>query len=75
MTQSKKASAVEALTNTAVGFGLSLATNILIFPLYGIPVHLGSSIAITLWFTIISVIRSYVLRRIFNKVRNAEGST
>jgi hypothetical protein len=44
----------------------------LIFPLYGIPVHLGSSIAITLWFTIISVIRSYVLRRIFNKVRNAE---
>jgi hypothetical protein len=65
--QSKKQSFTEAIINTAVGFGISWASTFLIFPLVGIASSPGKNLLITFYFTIISIARSYVLRRYFNK--------
>lgn len=65
--QTKKQSLTEALTNTAVGFLISYASLFLIFPLVGIQSNPQTNILITLYFTAISIARSYILRRLFNK--------
>lgn len=64
--QRKLHSFMESIVNVLVGYGVGLVSQILIFPLYGIQVGLGTNISIALWFTIISIIRSYILRRAFN---------
>ena len=71
MSQSKAMSFVESLTNVAVGLVVSLISQIVIFGFYGIHISLGQNIAMTFWFTLISIIRSYALRRIFNGLRGA----
>ena len=69
--QSKTMSAVESLTNVAVGLGVSLASQVVIFKAYDIHVSLGQNIEITLYFTLISIVRSYALRRFFTNLRGA----
>lgn len=66
MLQSRKLSLIEAVTNTAVGFGISLASQLVIFSAYGVTLPLIDNIAITCWFTGISIARGYLLRRAFN---------
>ena len=58
---------VESLTNVAIGYGVALASQLLIFPFYDIDISLQDNIAIGVWFTLISLVRSYVIRRCFNK--------
>ncbi|TLP81377.1 hypothetical protein [Maribacter sp. ACAM166] len=64
--QTKKQSFIESLTNTAIGFMVSFASTFLIFPLVGISTNAGTNLIITIYFTIISVLRGYALRRWFN---------
>tara|TARA_R100001369_G_C3286371_1_gene163044 strand:+ start:516 stop:731 length:216 start_codon:yes stop_codon:yes gene_type:complete len=68
--QTKKNSLIEAVTNTAVGFGISLVSIFIILPLLGIESTPTKNVTITVYFTVISIVRSYVLRRIFNKKTN-----
>lgn len=65
--QSKRQSFIESLTNLAVGYTISLISLFVIFPIMGIESSAGKNIIITLYFTIISLLRSYVIRRYFNK--------
>lgn len=65
--QSKKSSLCESLINVAIGYGINLGAQTLIFPLYGIHIPIATNIYIGLWFTLISIARSYILRRYFNK--------
>jgi len=65
--QTKKQSFLEAITNTAIGFGISYASTFLIFPLVGLKTSAGTNLLITIYFTVISIIRGYVIRRWFNK--------
>jgi hypothetical protein len=67
--QSKKMSLVETLTNVAVGYSVSLLSQIIVFPFFDIRVSLKSNIYIGLWFTVISIIRGYLLRRFFNHLK------
>ncbi len=67
--QTKKHSLIEAITNTAIGFVISFASTFLIFPVMGIKTSIGGNLIITIYFTVISIIRSYVVRRWFNKKR------
>jgi hypothetical protein len=69
MTQTRKQSAFEAAANIAVGFVIALASQLVIFPMYGVHVPLSTDIAITGWFTVISLVRSYALRRAFNSIK------
>lgn len=65
--QLKRHSLLESVINVAVGYGVALVSQIVIFPLYGMEVPLSANIQIGVWFTVISIIRSYLLRRCFNK--------
>lgn len=62
-------SAVESVTNVAVGFGVAVLTQALAFPLFGIHATMGEHLAIGGVFTVVSVARSYALRRFFEAVR------
>lgn len=66
--QSKIGSLVESLINILIGFGIALGSQLLIFPMYGVSIPLHDNVMITLWFTLISIARSYSLRRLFNRI-------
>lgn len=72
MSQTRKGSLVESFANIAVGFGAALISQLIIFPLYNVHVPFSTDLVITLWFTVISLVRSYFLRRFFN-ARSARG--
>ncbi|NRR90637.1 hypothetical protein HSX10_03565 [Winogradskyella undariae] len=67
MSQTKKQSFTEALSNTAVGFIISYISTFLIFPLVGLNTSPGTNLVIVIYFTAVSILRGYVLRRWFNK--------
>lgn len=64
--QTRKWSFIESCVNVLVGYGIAVASQVLIFPLFDIHVPLRANLLIGLFFTVISIIRSYVLRRAFN---------
>jgi hypothetical protein len=64
--QSRRMSVVESVANVAVGFGIAIATQMLVFPLFGIQISVGDDLLIGLIFTVVSLVRSYCLRRVFN---------
>lgn len=67
--QSKKMSFYESLTNVTVGYVFAVASQLIIFPLFGIYLPLSDNLIMGLYFTVLSVIRSYALRRVFNMVK------
>jgi len=67
MSQSKKQSAIESLTNIIVGLITSFLIQLVIYPVLNIPVSLGQNVIITIVFFIVSFLRGYLLRRYFNK--------
>ena len=52
----------------AIGYGVALAAQLLVFPLYGMEVSLSQNIQIGAIFTVVSIARSYAVRRVFNRV-------
>lgn len=69
MKQSRRMSLVEAIANVLIGYGLAVLTQILVFPLFGLRTSLSENLAIGLVFTIVSIGRSYILRRSFEAIR------
>lgn len=66
MSQSRKASAVEAIANVLIGYGVAVLAQLAIFPLFGIHTSLSANFYIGAAFTGVSLARSYLLRRLFN---------
>jgi len=64
--QTKLASLIEVITNVLIGYGIAVTAQVFIFPLYGVHLPLSANLSLGLLFTIISVIRSYAVRRWFN---------
>ena len=64
--QTKKQSFIEASTNTFIGFVISYASTFIIFPLMGFNSSATDNIIITLFFTAVSILRGYLIRRYFN---------
>jgi hypothetical protein len=62
-------SLVEAVTNVVVGYGIAVVTQLIVFPWFGLPAHLDDALAIGAIYTVVSVARSYLLRRVFEAVR------
>lgn len=69
MKQSRIMSLVEAVTNVIVGYGVAVVTQILIFPIFGLHTTLAQNLKLGLVFTIVSIGRSYALRRFFEAIR------
>ena len=64
--QTKKQSLIESLTSTTIGIIIGIVLNLTILPIFGYPVSWSDSLWISVIFTIVSIIRSYVIRRFFN---------
>ncbi len=67
--QSRRMSLIESITNVAVGFFLAVATQMLVFPLFDLEARWRDAFAMGGIFTVVSVIRSYALRRGFEAMR------
>jgi hypothetical protein len=65
MRQSRLMSLVEAAANVVVGYGLAVLTQMLVFPMFGVRTTLGQNMALGVVFTVVSIMRSYMLRRLF----------
>lgn len=68
MTQSRRMSMVEAATNVVVGYALAIVTQIVVFPWFGLETGLKEHLTIGLAFVGVSLVRGYVLRRIFDRI-------
>ena len=66
MSQTKLGSFIEAWVNVLIGFTINYIANLLIFPLFGFHISLLDNLYMGLLYTVISVIRSYCIRRWFN---------
>ena len=66
MQQTRLGSLIEAIINVAIGFGINFTANMLIFPLFGWHISLSDNILLGSIYTVISIARSYIIRRWFN---------
>jgi hypothetical protein len=67
--QTKLGSFVEAWANIAVGFSINFVANLVVMPWFGFHVTPTDAFGIGVIFTVISLARSYVLRRWFNGLK------
>lgn len=65
MKQPKLMSFIESVVNILVGFGISLGAQIVFLPLLGVTISFGQNFAFAVIMTVISIARSYLLRRLF----------
>ena len=68
MKQSRLMSLAESVANVIVGYGVAVVTQILIFPIFGLKTTLGQNLAMGGVFTIVSLFRSFALRRLFEAI-------
>ena len=66
--QNRMQSLVEAWTSTVVGFFITILAQMILFPLYGIEMHWTSNLQIAIILTLVSLLRSYFMRRAFNRI-------
>jgi hypothetical protein len=71
--QSKKYSFIESTVQTFIGLSVSFLIQLIIYPLLSITVSIGQNVIITFVFTVASIIRGYLVRRLFNKFENGKG--
>lgn len=66
MSQTRLSSFIEAIINVAIGFVINFTANMFIFPMFGFHITPGANLLMGLIYTVISVVRSYAVRRWFN---------
>lgn len=66
MNQTRLGSFIEAVMNTAIGLGINLVAQRFVFPLFGFHPSFATNLGIAAIFTVISIVRGYVVRRWFN---------
>jgi membrane protein implicated in regulation of membrane protease activity len=67
--QSRIMSGAEAIANVGVGFVLAVVGQVIVFPVVGLEASLRQTLQVGAAFTALSLLRSYVLRRLFNRLR------
>lgn len=68
MTQGRAISALEAAANVTVGWLVALGTQMVVFPVMGLSVTVAQHLGIGAAFTAVSFLRSYILRRLFERL-------
>lgn len=64
--QSRRGSIAEAITGTVVGLLVAFVMNVVLYRAYHVPISTAVTTWITMWMTLVSLIRGYLLRRMFN---------
>lgn len=68
MTQTRKSSLIESVSNVLIGNLVFYYANKLIFGTYGVMINDLEHFKIALFFSCLSITRSYTIRRVFNKL-------
>ena len=69
MKQSRTMSLVESVANVVVGYAIAVASQVLLFPVFGLHMTMAQNLKLAAAFTLISICRSFALRRIFEAIR------
>ncbi|MBX9864845.1 MAG: hypothetical protein K2Y42_19060 [Hyphomicrobium sp.] len=69
MKQSRRMSLIESIANVVVGYGMAVVAQILIFPAFGLHVTLEQNLQMGAVFTLVSIARSFALRRAFEALQ------
>ena len=67
MRQTRLGSLIEVSINIFIGFWINFVANLVVLPLFGLNVTIADNFLIGFIYTFISVARSYVVRRWFEK--------
>lgn len=73
MKQTRFMSLVESLGNVAIGYGIAVVSQIVVFAHWGVHLDLAQNMEMAVVFTIISIVRSFTLRRVFEFIRVRYG--
>jgi hypothetical protein len=68
VSQSRAQSMIESAANVVIGYMVALGSQLVVFPMFGVHLPLQDNLLIGLWFTAISLVRSYFVRRWFNRM-------
>lgn len=60
--------------NVVVGYGIAVMTQIAVFPLFGLNASLRDNMIMGSIFTVVSIVRSFSLRRLFETVRMRQST-
>lgn len=71
--QSRRMSFIESCVNVAIGYLVALGGQMIVFPLVGLTVSLTQNLTIGAAFTVISIARSYCVRRMFNRLHGVSA--
>lgn len=66
--QSREWSLIETCTGTSIGFSVAVVANYVILPIYNMHPNWEAASWVAVWFTVISLIRGYLVRRLFNAI-------
>lgn len=72
MKQSRRASLIEVCVSIGTGFAFAMIVQVTVAWWWNFPLSLGDNFVITSIFTIVSIIRSYLFRRLFEYLRVKE---
>jgi len=67
--QSIRMSLIETIVSVCIGLVVSFVSQLWLFRIYDISITLAQNLELTLYFTVVSVIRGFALRRFFNSIR------
>jgi hypothetical protein len=67
MRQTRLGSLIEVSINIFIGFWINFVANLVVLPLFGLNVTIADNFLIGFIYTFVSVARSYVVRRWFEK--------
>ena len=71
--QTKKWSMIETVFGVVIGFIIALLTQLIVFPLFNITTSFNENFIIAGIFTIVSIVRGYFIRRLFNWLHHVKG--
>ncbi len=69
MMQSRAVSLIEAVANVVLGYGVAVVSQIMIFPVFGLHTTLAHNLKMGAIFSVVSIARSFALRRLFETIR------
>jgi len=69
MKQLRAMSQVESIATVLVGYGVAVVTQMLVFPVFGLQTTLAQNLKLWLVSTVVSIARSFTLRRVFEALR------
>jgi hypothetical protein len=67
--QRRISSLIEATANTVIGYGIAFGGQLIVYPWLGIEVSLGQNMLIGGIFTVLSMLRGFLVRRMFEHWR------